>query len=161
MAYSLKREISRWALGALVLNSIVGAGIFGLPSEAARLTGAFSPVMFAICGLLMATVMLSLGQAASYFSDTGGPILYSRTAFGSLVGFETGWVLYMGRATGLAANVNLLTAYTANLWPNADQDRLGTVVTSLARPARRAHPGAGAAPRRTHIVHRLRLSVAA
>lgn len=130
MEYSLKREMSRLALGALVLNGIIGAGIFGLPSEAARLTGAFSPMMFIICGSLMFTVMLSFGQAASYFNDTGGPILYSRTAFGSLVGFETGWVLYIGRASALAANVNLLTAYVANLWPGADQGlwRVGIIL---------------------------------
>jgi amino acid transporter len=117
----LQREISRLAIAALMLNGLIGAGIFGLPSSAAKLTGAFSPLMFVICGLLMSTVMLSFGQAASYFPNTGGPILYSQAAFGPLVGFETGWVLYIGRASALAANSNLLITYSSSLWEGADQ----------------------------------------
>jgi amino acid transporter len=117
----LRREISRLAIAALAINGLIGAGIFGLPSEAARLTGAFSPVMFLICGLLMSAIVLSFGQAASYFQGTGGPILYTQEAFGSLVGFQTGWVLYIGRATSVAANSNLFASYVANLVEGADR----------------------------------------
>ena len=107
----LRRELTRLALIALALNSMIGAGIFGLPAGAARLTGLFSPVLFLLCGLLMATLMLSFAQASSYFQVTGGPILYAGTAFGPFVGFQTGWLLYVGRATALAANANLLATY--------------------------------------------------
>ncbi len=110
----LKRELTRVALAALALNSMIGAGIFGLPAGAAKLTGLFSPVLFLICGLLMATLMLSFAQAASYFQGTGGPLLYANTAFGPFVGFQTGWLLYVGRATALAANANLLATYLGN-----------------------------------------------
>ncbi len=107
----LRRELTRLALIALALNSMIGAGIFGLPAGAARLTGLFSPVLFLLCGVLMATLMLSFAQASSYFQVTGGPILYAGTAFGPFVGFQTGWLLYVGRATALAANANLLATY--------------------------------------------------
>jgi APA family basic amino acid/polyamine antiporter len=109
----LRRELSRLAIATLALNGLIGAGIFGLPAEAARLTGAFSPVMYVVCGLLMSSLLLSFGQAASFFHGTGGPILYTQAAFGSFTGFQTGWVLYVGRATSLAANANLLATYTA------------------------------------------------
>ena len=107
----LRRELTRFALIALALNSMIGAGIFGLPAGAARLTGLFSPVVFLLCGVLMATLMLSFAQASSYFQVTGGPILYAGTAFGPFVGFQTGWLLYVGRATAFAANANLLATY--------------------------------------------------
>ncbi len=112
----LRREITRWGLAALALNGLIGAGIFALPAAAAERAGAFSPVMYVICALLMGTVVLSFGQAASYFRGTGGPILYAGTAFGPLVGFQTGWLLYLGRVTAMAANSNALVSYAAGLW---------------------------------------------
>jgi amino acid transporter len=116
----LRRDLSRLAIAVLAINGIVGAGIFGLPADAARLTGAFSPFVFVVCGLLMSTVMISFAQAASYFHGTGGPILYTSTAFGPFVGFQSGWILYIGRATSLAANGNLLATYLAAFLPGAD-----------------------------------------
>jgi amino acid transporter len=113
----LKRELGRIALALLALNSMIGAGIFGLPADAARLTGLFSPVLFLICGLLVATLMLSFAQASSYFQGTGGPILYAGTAFGPFVGFQTGWLLYAGRATAIAANANLFATYLGTYVP--------------------------------------------
>lgn len=126
----LKRELNRVALAALALNSMIGAGIFGLPADAARLTGLFSPVLFLVCGLLMATMMLSFAQASSYFQGTGGPILYAGTAFGPFVGFQTGWLLYAGRATAIAANANLFATYLGNYIPvvNAGMGRAAVIV---------------------------------
>jgi amino acid transporter len=130
---SLRRDLTRTGIGLLVVNGLIGAGIFGLPSEAARLVGGFSPWLFVICGLVMATVMLSFAQAASYFDATGGPILYTWTAFGPFVGFQTGWILYVGRATSIAANVNLLAAYLGSLIPGADvgPGRLAVLVLTV------------------------------
>lgn len=116
-AEPLKRELGRIALALLALNSMIGAGIFGLPADAARLTGLFSPVLFLMCGLLIATLMLSFAQASSYFQGTGGPILYAGAAFGPFVGFQTGWLLYAGRATAIAANANLFATYLGTYIP--------------------------------------------
>ncbi len=117
---SLRRDLTRTGIAVLAVNGIIGAGIFGLPAEAARLVGSFSPWIFVACGLVMATVMISFAKAASYFDATGGPILYTWTAFGPFVGFQTGWILYIGRATSVAANVNVLAAYLGSLIRGAD-----------------------------------------
>jgi amino acid transporter len=117
----LKRELSALAIAVLAINGIVGAGIFGLPADAARLTGAFSPLVFVVCGLAMSSVMISFAQAASYFRGTGGPILYAQTAFGSFAGFQIGWILYVGRVTSLAANGNLLATYLGEYVDGADE----------------------------------------
>jgi len=121
VAEPLKRELGRVALALLALNSMIGAGIFGLPAGAAQLTGLFSPAIFLLCGLLMATLMLSFAQAASYFQGTGGPILYAGTAFGPFVGFQTGWMLYLGRATAVAANSNLFATYLGTYFPSVNE----------------------------------------
>ncbi|MHC5209583.1 MAG: APC family permease [Planctomycetota bacterium] len=117
----LLRQLGGLAIWLLVVNGMIGAGIFGLPAEAARLTGVFSPWMFLLCGLLLAPVVLCFGEVSSLFRGTGGPILYAREAFGPLVGFQSGWALYVSRVTAFAANINLLVSTLGWFWGGADQ----------------------------------------
>jgi len=124
---NLKRDITRIGLAALVLNGIIGAGIFALPSAVAERTGALSPLIFVICGVLMLAVVTSFGQAASYFRNTGGPVLYAGTAFGPFVGFQAGWLLYLGRMIAFAANSNALVSYAGFFWTGV-QDGVGRIV---------------------------------
>lgn len=115
----LKRDIGLWAAGFLVLNGVIGAGIFGLPGRMAEQTGIFSPWLIIIFGTLMLTVVWTFASLASYFSETGGPVAYANRAFGPLIGFQTGWLLYISRAAATAANINVLFNYTAYLWDGA------------------------------------------
>lgn len=124
---NLKRDITRIGLAALVLNGIIGAGIFALPSAVAERTGTLSPLVFVICGVLMLSVVTSFALAASYFRNTGGPVLYAGTAFGPFVGFQAGWLLYLGRMTAFAANSNVLVNHAALFWTGV-QDGVGRIV---------------------------------
>ncbi|PCJ47254.1 MAG: hypothetical protein COA74_11985 [Gammaproteobacteria bacterium] len=117
MKEKLSRSITTLGFSVLAINGFIGAGIFLLPAAAAESTGSFSPWMFVICGLLMSTIVLSFAQLASYYRGTGGPVLYANEAFGPLVGFQTGWLLYVGRVTALAANSNALIIYLSFLFP--------------------------------------------
>ncbi len=114
---NLNRSISRLGFAALAINGLIGAGIFVLPASAAKASGMFSPWMFVFCGLLMGTVVLSFASLSSYFKGTGGPVVYAQEAFGSAVAFQTGWLLYVGRVTALAANSNALLFYLALIHP--------------------------------------------
>lgn len=118
----LKRDISLLGAAFLVLNGLIGAGIYALPATMAEQAGLFSPWLFVIVGLMMIMVVLTFGELSSYFKDTGGPVLYADTAFGPLVGFQTGWLLYLGRMTALAANANVLVTYAAYLMPDMAGD---------------------------------------
>ena len=48
----LVRAVRRWDAVALMINCIVGAGIFGLPSRVYELTGTWSLFAFAACALI-------------------------------------------------------------------------------------------------------------
>lgn len=109
------RSLSATGLWLLIINGMIGAGIFGVPAEAARLAGALSPWVFAICALLQVPILLCFAQLASYFAGTGGPVLYANAAFGPMAGFQTGWCLYIGRMLAFAANLNLLVDSLAYL----------------------------------------------
>jgi len=115
----LLRGIRRWDLVAIAINGIVGAGIFGLPSEVFGRIGAYSLFAFAACALVLLVIILSFCEVSSRFSDTGGPYLYAREAFGSLIGFEVGWLIWIARITAFAANCNLLIGYLSFFWPAA------------------------------------------
>lgn len=115
----LKRDIGKWGAMFLVLNCVIGAGIYGLPGMLMEMAGSFSPWLFLIFGVLIIPVVLTFAVLASYFSNTGGPILYASYAFGPWAGFQTGWLLYMGRVASFAANVNVLFDYASYLWDGA------------------------------------------
>jgi len=113
----LARALGRWDLVALVLNGIVGAGIFGLPSKVHALLGAWGIAAIAACALIMTLVILCFAEVSSRFSETGGPYLYVREALGPFAGFETGWLLWIARLTGICAIGNLMIQYLAFLDP--------------------------------------------
>ena len=113
----LLRAIRRWDLVALVVNGVIGAGIFGLPSEVFRRIGGWSLVAFLACGVVVSLIVLCFAEVSSRFSGTGGPYLYARAAFGPLVGFEVGWLMWIARITAFAANCNLLIGYLGFFWP--------------------------------------------
>ncbi|MFM8354383.1 MAG: APC family permease [Gammaproteobacteria bacterium] len=115
----LPRALGLWALWLLVVNGMIGAGIFGLPSDAARLAGDLSPAIFVLCAVLVLPILLTFGQLASRFGNTGGPMLYVATAFGPFAGFQAGWAYYMGRVTAFAANLSLMVATIGYFWPIA------------------------------------------
>ena len=117
----LPRSLGTWAIWLLVVNGMVGAGIFGLPSGAAKLAGDFSPVVFALCALLILPVLLCFAELASYFRSTGGPARYATEAFGPFVGFQAGWIFYIARAIAFSANSVLMVDSIGYFWPAATQ----------------------------------------
>jgi amino acid transporter len=104
----LLRAVRRWDLVALVINAIIGAGIFGLPSKVFALAGSFSLVAFVLCAGLVIIIILCFAEIGSRFKETGGPYLYTRAAFGDVGGFEVGWLVWLARITAFASLCNLL-----------------------------------------------------
>lgn len=115
----LIRAIRRWDLVAVAINGIIGAGIFGLPSKVYASTGSYSIFAFIVCALVVALIILCFAEVSSRFNQTGGPYLYAREAFGSTIGFEVGWLMWLARLTAFAANCNLLVDYLGYFWPSA------------------------------------------
>lgn len=113
----LVRGIGFIGLGILVLNSMIGAGIFALPAAVSAKAGVLSPWLFLVVGLLIITVVLTLAELASYFKTSGGPVLFTTTAFGPLVGFTTGWLLSVSRIVAFAANSTVMATYLGAIWP--------------------------------------------
>ena len=105
----LPRNLGLWGIWMLVVNGLIGAGIFGLPSGAAALAGEYSVLVYAFCALLILPIILCFAELGSYFRGTGGPIRYGTLAFGPFIGFQGGWLYYLARLISFSANTVLLT----------------------------------------------------
>src|ERR1700678_2588572 len=117
--HELIRAIGRWSLVALVVNSIIGSGVFGLPSTVAALIGRSSIWAVVAAGAGMSVIMGCFAEVASRFQQAGGPYLYARVAFGRLMGIQTAWMLWLGQVAAPAANANLFVIYLGEFWPHA------------------------------------------
>jgi amino acid transporter len=108
---------------ALVLNSIIGSGIYALPGELNRLLGRASPFAMIFAAIVMAIIMACVTEVASQFSEPGGPYLYTRTAFGRFVGMQIGWFSLLSFVGSVAVGASLFVDYlmpflpwTLNVW---------------------------------------------
>jgi amino acid transporter len=113
----LIRAMGRWTLTALVINSIIGSGIFGLPSVVAGYMGRQSPLAYLVAAAGIGVVIACFAEVASQFGAAGGPYLYAREAFGRFISIEMGWLLLLVRLTAAAAAANLFINYLAEFWP--------------------------------------------
>ena len=116
----LVRGIRRWDLVALLINNLIGAGIFGLPATLFALAGTYSLLAFVACAFVIAIVALCFAEMSNRFIETGGPYLYARKTLGPLVGFEVGWLNWLARLTGFASITNLFLTYLALFVPGAN-----------------------------------------
>jgi APA family basic amino acid/polyamine antiporter len=127
------RAIGRFDLTAAVVNSVIGSGIFGIPAILAAEAGILSPLAALAAAIGIGLIALCFAEVASRFREHGGVYLYTRTAFGPLVGFEVGWLLVWTRILSAAANLNLFVLYLAELWPEVDAGiTRALVMTALA-----------------------------
>jgi amino acid transporter len=117
-APTLRRTLGPWDLTAIGVNQVIGAAIFLLPADVARLVGSWGPVMFAGIGLTSLLVALCFAEVGSRFESTGGPIGPARVAFGRFVGFEVGWMLWFSRVSSGASVINGLALALAFYWPS-------------------------------------------
>lgn len=114
---ALRRALGRWDLTAIGVNQVIGAAIFLLPADVARLVGSWGPLMFLGVGLASLLVALCFAEVSSRFDTTGGPIGPARAAFGRFVGFEVGWMLWFSRVSSGASVINGLAVALGYYWP--------------------------------------------
>lgn len=113
----LKRGIRKWDLVFLIINSVIGAGIFGLPAKAFALSGPYSLLAFGVCAVVMLVLILVFMEVSSRFDQTGGPYLYIKEAFGDIPAFAIGWILMLTRLFSYATLINLLVIYLSFFSP--------------------------------------------
>jgi len=127
----LVRAIGTWGLAASIVNVTVGGGIFRLPAGVAASLGAAAPLAYLVCTAAMALIVICFADAGSRVSMTGGPYAYVETAFGPLVGFLCGALLWVGMTFALSAVSSFFADSLLALVPAIGQTgkRVALVVT--------------------------------
>jgi APA family basic amino acid/polyamine antiporter len=113
----LVRTIGRWSLVALIINTMIGASIFGLPALIAARLGRLSPIGFLVAFAGIAVIAACMAEVASQFRETGGPYLYARAAFGRFLAIQNGWLTWLTRIAAVSAVANLFITYLAEFFP--------------------------------------------
>jgi amino acid transporter len=127
----LVRAIGRWSLAALMLNTMIGGSIFGLPAVIAARLGRLSPAAYFVALAGIAVIAACLAEVASYFQEAGGPYLYAREAFGSFAAIQVGWLTWLSRITATAAVANLFIAYLSAFFPSVQATLLRALILLL------------------------------
>ena len=127
----LVRAIGRWSLAALVVNCIIGSGVFGLPSILSGLLGRASIFAVLVAAVAMAVIVACFSEVSSRFAQTGGPYLYAQEAFGRFLGIQVAWLVWFVRLTSCAANANLFVTYLGEFWPGATRPSAKLMILTL------------------------------
>jgi APA family basic amino acid/polyamine antiporter len=131
MRQGLMRAIGRLGFAALTVNCIIGSGVFGLPSVLAQKAGRASILGVVLAGAAVGVVMACFAEVGSRFTETGGPYLYAREAFGRFMGIQVAWLVWFVRLTACAANANLFAVYLGEFWPRATETLPKLIILTL------------------------------
>lgn len=127
----LIRVIGRWSLTALMVNSIIGGSIFGLPSLLAARIGWFSPLAYLLAGVGILIIAACIAEVSSRYEETGGLYLYARDAFGRFTGLLVAWLTFLTRIAAPSAVANLFCTYFAQFFPALAARRWQLVVMAV------------------------------
>lgn len=92
----LARDLGFLEAYTIGLGTMIGAGIFVLPSIAAEAAGPASMISFAIGGLVSLLAALSLSELATGMPKAGGSYYYVNRSLGNFFGSIVGWGMWGG-----------------------------------------------------------------
>jgi basic amino acid/polyamine antiporter, APA family len=126
-------QTPRFGLGAataLVMGSIIGVGIFNLPTSLAAY-GPISLVSMALTTLGALALAALFAALSRRMPADGGPYAYAKAAFGDAIGFVNAWSYWITAWAGNAAIAVGWVLYV-EVFVNTDHDRPVTVLLVLA-----------------------------
>ena len=117
MADGKRKTMGFWSIVLFGMTTIIGAGIFLLPSGGAQLMGVGSIAVFIFDAILAISLALCFAKAATYFDKDGSSYLYAKEAFGGFVGFEVGIITWVVGFLQIATMVAGLTEALGIFFP--------------------------------------------
>jgi APA family basic amino acid/polyamine antiporter len=114
---------------ALIMGSIIGVGIFNLPTSLAGI-GPITLVSMLLTTVGAIALALMFAALSRRLPADGGPYAYSRAAFGNVVGFFNAWSYWI---TAWAGNAGIAVGWVlyVEVFINKGQNKLITVLLVL------------------------------
>jgi len=114
---NLPRVLGRFSIIAVVIGTMIGSGIFIVPSSMAA--DLKSPLLmlavWVVGGVLSFFGALALSELGAAYPQAGGMYIFLREAYGPLVSFLFGWTLFLIIDTGSMAT--LAVAFSSKYLP--------------------------------------------
>jgi APA family basic amino acid/polyamine antiporter len=116
---TLQRRLGLVSATAIVIGSMIGSGIFRVPSATATATGTPTAMMLVwVAGALVALCgALTLSELAAMYPRAGGIYVYLREAFGDLPAFLVGWLLLVIAPASIGAVALVFAEYLGRIVP--------------------------------------------
>jgi len=119
-ASGLLRALGRWDTAFFLVGTVIGSGIFLVPSEIAREVRS-EPATIAIWiagGILTMLGVLSIAELGAAIPAPGGIYTYISRAYGRLAGFLCGWAIFTVITSGAIATLAVaFSIYLSGLFP--------------------------------------------
>jgi len=115
-AASAKEKLGIWTGTSLVAGTMIGSGVFLLPSSLAAFGGiSLAGWLVSSTGAILIALMLS--RLSRHIPKSGGPYAYTRSIFGDALGFLVGWGYWFALLTGGAAISVAAVGYLGIFFP--------------------------------------------
>ena len=104
----LRRVLGLSDLILLIVGTVIGSGIFLVPSAVLRSVGnsvSLALAVWILGGFLSLLGALTYGELSAMKPEAGGLYIYIRDCFGGLAGFLFGWILFFVVSTGSVATL--------------------------------------------------------
>jgi APA family basic amino acid/polyamine antiporter len=124
-----RRQFGLPTASALVVGSVIGTGVFALPSALAGY-GPISLVAFGLVTVGALALALTFRALTGRLPLSGGPYVYARDAFGDFAGFLNAWSYWITAWAGNAAIVVAWVGYVEVFW-NSDHTKGWSIVIAL------------------------------
>lgn len=120
----LTRGLGPYATTAVVAGTVIGTGIFLVPSQMLGHTGSPAKVMevWVFAGVLSLFGALGYAELGGALPEAGGEYVYLREAYGPGMGFVYGWSQFLvAKAASIATIATGFLLYTSFFFPSLSQ----------------------------------------
>jgi basic amino acid/polyamine antiporter, APA family len=120
----LKRELGSWAAASIVVGTVIGSGIFLVPSTMIQRVGSVRLVflVWIVGGMLSLAGALSYAELAAAMPEAGGEYVYLREAYGPVWGFLYSWTqMWVAKSGSIATLATGFFLYFADFFRQFDQ----------------------------------------
>ncbi|HEX7360281.1 MAG TPA: amino acid permease [Bryobacteraceae bacterium] len=103
----LQRVLGLWSAVSIVIGTVIGSGVFLVPSDMIRSTGSVSLlfVVWVVAGLLSLFGALTYAELSAAMPEAGGEYVYLSAAYGPFWGFLYGWTQFWVAKSGSIATL--------------------------------------------------------
>ena len=117
---SLQRVLGLWSAISIVIGTVIGSGVFLVPSTMIRYVGSVRNlfIVWVVAGLLSLFGALTYAELAAAFPEAGGEYVYLSEAYGPFWGYLYGWTqLWVAKSGSIATLAAGFYTYLTAFFP--------------------------------------------